>query len=99
MLDNMVVFNKYVMPTVYETLAQEYQKFNAASGGTIRLSAEGFEGNYDQESFYASLAAAQRRVLWGGWCRCHDLWGGGCLQRTGATDVCNVSHGRSSWRR
>lgn len=62
MLDNMVVFNKYVMPTVYETLAQEYQKFNAASGGTIRLSAEGFEGNYDQESFYASLAAAQRRV-------------------------------------
>ncbi len=62
MLDNMVVFNKYVMPTVYETLAQEYQKFNAASGGTIRLSAEGFEGNYDQESFYSSLAAAQRRV-------------------------------------
>ncbi|NQZ48408.1 MAG: hypothetical protein HRT63_12900, partial [Erythrobacter sp.] len=62
MLDNMIVFNKYVMPTVYETLAQEYQKFNAASGGTIRLSAEGFEGNYDQESFYASLAAAQRRV-------------------------------------
>ena len=62
MLDNMVVFDKYVMPVVYETLAQEYAKFNAASGGTIRLSAEGFEGNYDQESFYSSLAAAQRRV-------------------------------------
>ena len=62
MLSNMVVFNKYVMPVVYETLAQEYAKFNAASGGTIRLSAEGFTGDYDQESFYSSLAAAQRRV-------------------------------------
>lgn len=62
MLDNMVVFNKYVMPVVMETLAQEYAKFNAASGGAIRLSAEGFEGNYDQESFYSSLVSAQRRV-------------------------------------
>lgn len=61
-LTNMKVFNEYVMPVVLETLAQEYDKFNAASGGAIRLNADGFVGDYHQESFYSTLAAAQRRV-------------------------------------
>lgn len=62
MLTNMQVFNKYYMPATIETLAQMVEKFNAASGGAIRLSTEGFEGDFFQESFFSSLHSAQRRV-------------------------------------
>lgn len=61
-LSNMEVFNKYVMPATIETLDQMYDQFNAASGGTIRLEGTGFEGDFSEESFYTTLAAAQRRV-------------------------------------
>jgi len=61
-LSNMQVFDQYVMPATQEILAQEIQKFNAASGGAIVLTSEGFDGNYLRESFFSSLAAARRRV-------------------------------------
>lgn len=61
-LNQMVVFNKYFMPATIETLAQMVNKFNAASGGTIRLTTEGFEGDFLQESFYAAIHSARRRV-------------------------------------
>lgn len=61
-LSQMEVFNKYVMPMVVETLAQQVQKFNGASNGAIQLTTEGFEGDFYQRSFYQSLAAARRRV-------------------------------------
>ncbi|WP_434033586.1 major capsid protein [Cupriavidus sp. a3] len=61
-LSQMQVFNKYFMPAIIETLAQEVAKFNAASRGTIRLTTDGFEGDFLQESFFASIHAAQRRV-------------------------------------
>lgn len=61
-LSQMEVFNKYVMPSTIETLGQMIDKFNAASVGTIILSTEGFAGDFLQESFFASLHAAQRRV-------------------------------------
>lgn len=61
-LSQMQVFNKYVMPAAIETLAQMVDKFNAASGGAIRLTTAGFEGDFFQESFFAAIHSAQRRV-------------------------------------
>jgi hypothetical protein len=61
-LSDMEVFNKYIMPATIESLAQMVQKFNAASRNTIRLTTEGFEGDFLQESFFAAIHSAQRRV-------------------------------------
>lgn len=61
-LTNMKVFNRQVQTTAIETLAQMVEKFNAASAGAIRLTAEGFEGDYRFENFFQSLHSAQRRV-------------------------------------
>ncbi len=61
-LSHMQVFNDYIMPATIETLGQMVEKFNAASNGAIRLSTEGFDGDFLQESFFASIHSAQRRV-------------------------------------
>lgn len=61
-LSQMQVFNKYIMPATIETLAQMVDKFNAASAGAIRLTTEGFDGDFLQESFFAAIHSAQRRV-------------------------------------
>ncbi len=61
-LSQMQVFNEYVMPATIETLGQMIEKFNAASNGAIRLTTKGFDGDFLQESFFASIHAAQRRV-------------------------------------
>ena len=61
-LSQMQVFNQYIMPATIETLSQMVDKFNQASNGAIRLTTEGFDGDFYQESFFASLASAQRRV-------------------------------------
>jgi hypothetical protein len=61
-LSQMKVFNEYIIPATIETLAQMVEKFNSASNNAIRLTTEGFDGDFLQESFFASLHAAQRRV-------------------------------------
>lgn len=61
-LSQMQVFNEYVMPATIETLAQMVDKFNAASNGSIRLTTQGFDGDFLQESFFAAIHSAQRRV-------------------------------------
>lgn len=61
-LSQMQVFNEYIMPATIETLGQMVEKFNAASNGSIRLTTDGFDGDFLQESFFASIHAAQRRV-------------------------------------
>ncbi len=61
-LSQMQVFNKYIMPATIETLAQMVQKFNAASNGAIRLTTQGFDGDFFQESFFQAVHSAQRRV-------------------------------------
>lgn len=61
-LSQMQVFNTYFMPATIETLAQMVEKFNGASNGTIRLTTEGFDGDFLQESFYAAIHSARRRV-------------------------------------
>ncbi|MCF0055520.1 major capsid protein [Dyadobacter sp. CY356] len=50
------------MPATIETLSQNVEKFNAASRNTIRLTTEGFTGDFLQESFFAGIHSAQRRV-------------------------------------
>jgi len=61
-LSDMKVFNEYIMPATIETLAQMVDKFNQSSNGAIRLTTEGFDGDFFQESFFAALHSAQRRV-------------------------------------
>lgn len=61
-LSNMQVFNETYMPATMETLTQMVEQFNAASGGAILLTSEGFEGDFYQESFWSSIHTAQRRV-------------------------------------
>lgn len=61
-LSQMQVFNQYIMPATIETLDQMVEKFNAASRNTIRLTTEGFDGDFLQESFFAAIHSAQRRV-------------------------------------
>jgi len=58
----MQVFNQYIMPATIETLGQMVEKFNEASNGTIRLTTEGFDGDFMQQSFFAAIHSAQRRV-------------------------------------
>lgn len=61
-LSQMQVFNDYIMPATIVSLDQQIQAFNGASGGAITLSTEGMTGDFMRESFFASLAAARRRV-------------------------------------
>lgn len=61
-LSQMQVFNEYIMPATIETLGQMIDKFNAASGGSIRLTTAGFDGDFLQESFFAAIHSARRRV-------------------------------------
>lgn len=61
-LANMQVYDEQIRLRTIELLGQDTQKFNAASGGTIVLDMSRWSGNYTRESFYNSLASAQRRV-------------------------------------
>jgi len=61
-LSQMQVFNEYIMPATIETLAQQMEKFNAASNGAIRLTTQGFDGDFLQQSFFAAIHSARRRV-------------------------------------
>lgn len=61
-LSDMKVFNEYLKKTTIETIAQQIEKFNAASNGAIRLTPQGIDGDFLQESLWAGLHAAQRRV-------------------------------------
>ncbi len=61
-LSQMQVFNQYIQPAIIETLGQQIDKFNAASRGAIRLTTQGFNGDFLQESFFAGLHSARRRV-------------------------------------
>lgn len=61
-LSDMKVFNEYLKKTTIETLAQQVEKFNSASNGAIRLTTQGIDGDFLQESLWAGLHAAQRRV-------------------------------------
>jgi len=61
-LANMQVYNSEIQTTTIELLGQKLEAFNAASGGAIVLNAQAWRGNYSKESFFQTLAGAQRRV-------------------------------------
>lgn len=61
-LSQMQVFNQYIMPATIETLGQMINRFNQASAGAIRLTTAGFTGDFLQESFFAAIHSARRRV-------------------------------------
>jgi hypothetical protein len=61
-LSNMKVFNNTLRSVTIELLAQMVDKFNAASGGAIVLTAQGFVGDYLYQNQFSSLASARRRV-------------------------------------
>ena len=61
-LSDMKVFNETLKTAIVETLAQDVAKFNAASAGSIQLSMQGIDGDFLQESFWAGVHGAQRRV-------------------------------------
>jgi len=58
----MQVYDHQIRLRTIELLTQNLNLFNASSGGTIVLSDSAWEGNYTRESFYNSIAGAQRRV-------------------------------------
>lgn len=61
-LSDMKVFSQYIKTATIETLAQTVDKFNAASNGAIRLTTQGVDGDFLQESIWKGLHSAQRRV-------------------------------------
>ena len=61
-LSDMKVFNAWLQRATIETLAQRVEKFNAASGGAIQLTTQGFAGDFLQEAMWQSIHSAQRRV-------------------------------------
>lgn len=56
------VFSQYIKETTIEMVSQQINVFNQASRGAIALNADGFDGDFLQQSMFASLHAAQRRV-------------------------------------
>ena len=58
----MQVYDTEIYTTTIELLGQKLELFNAASGGAIVLNTNAWRGNYTKESFFQSLAGAQRRV-------------------------------------
>lgn len=61
-LANMQVYDTEIYTTSLELLGQKLDAFNEASAGAIVLNANAWRGNYTKNSFFQSLAAAQRRV-------------------------------------
>lgn len=61
-LSDMQVYNDEIVGLTIELLGQKTNIFNAASGGTIVLSTDGFRGDFSKESFFQQIAGAQRRV-------------------------------------
>ena len=58
----MQVYNDEIVGNTIELLGQKIDLFNAASGGSILLSAASFRGDFSKESFFNQIASAQRRV-------------------------------------
>lgn len=55
------VFNKQTHAVMTETIDQEVEKFNAASGGAIQLVSKPHRGDFDEKSEFKRLAGLVRR--------------------------------------
>lgn len=58
---NMAVFNDFAYATITETIAQQVDKFNAASRGTINLRTKGNVGDFAYKASFAEIASLMRR--------------------------------------
>lgn len=58
----MKVYDEEIFTTTIELLGQKLEAFNVASGGAIVLNTQEFRGNFTKQSFFQSIAGAQRRV-------------------------------------
>ena len=61
-ISNMKDYEDLIVGTTIELLGQKTDKFNAASGNTVILNSVPYQGSFSKESFFASIATAQRRV-------------------------------------
>ena len=61
-LSDMKDYDDLIVGTTIELLGQQTAKFNAASGNTVILNSVPYQGSFSKESFFASIASAQRRV-------------------------------------
>ncbi|PCI54157.1 MAG: hypothetical protein COB36_10725 [Alphaproteobacteria bacterium] len=60
-LSQMQVFNDFAYLTYTETLRQQIELFNAASGGSLVLSSVANTGDFSEEAFYKKLSTVTRR--------------------------------------
>lgn len=61
-LSNMQVYDTEIASNTIELLGQKLEAFNAASLNAMQLSTAAWRGNYDKQSFFNNISAAQRRV-------------------------------------
>lgn len=60
-MPNMVVFDDFLQTTITETIAQQVDLFNAASGGTITLTTKRNRGDFFKRSQFSEIAGLVRR--------------------------------------
>lgn len=60
-ISNMAVFNDFAYATITEVIAQQVDKFNAASQGTISLRTKGNVGDFAHKASFAEISSLMRR--------------------------------------
>ncbi len=60
-LSDFAVFQEQAYSAMTEVLAQQVEKFNEASAGTILLSSAAHQGDYNEETMYANISGLVRR--------------------------------------
>lgn len=60
-LSDLAVFSEYLYTTMTEVVAQQVDLFNAASRGTITLSAAAHQGDFNEKAFFGKIAGLVRR--------------------------------------
>ena len=66
-LSDLQVYSEYAYTTFTETLQQQVELFNAATGGALLLSSAAHQGDFSQEAFFARIAGGtvRRRNAYG----------------------------------
>lgn len=65
-ISDLAIFNEYMYLSFTEVIAQEIQKFNAASRGCITLSPSAHQGDYSEKAFYKKISGlVKRRNVYG----------------------------------
>lgn len=66
-LSDLQVYSEYAYTTFTETLQQQVELFNAATGGAVTLTSAAHQGDFSQEAFFARIAGGtvRRRNAYG----------------------------------